>query len=62
MSGLREIPYSTMKDRHPTYPIECAVKGMMPKSRLARGQLKRLRIFAGVEHDMTAQQPIIVNC
>lgn len=62
MSGLREIPYCTMKDRHPTFPIEHAVKGMMPKSRLARNQMKRLRIFAGAEHDMAAQQPVVVNC
>lgn len=62
MSGLREVPYATMKARHPTYPLEHAVKGMMPKSRLARNQMKRLRVFAGAEHDMTAQQPVVVNC
>ena len=62
MGGLREIPYSTMKDRHPTFPIEHAVRGMMPKSRLANGQMKRLRIFVGAEHDMAAQQPVVVNC
>lgn len=61
MSGLREIPYRTMKARKPTYIIEHAVKGMMPKSRLARQQLKKLRIFAGAEHDLIAQQPIQVN-
>jgi len=62
MSGLREVPYQTMKDRHPTYPLEHAIKGMMPKSRLARQQLKRLRLFAGGEHTMSAQNPILVNC
>lgn len=62
MSGLREIPYETMKNRHPTYPIEHAVQGMMPKSRLARNQMKRLRIYAGAEHDLAAQQPVVVNC
>ena len=62
MSGLREIPYATMKDRHPTFPVQHAVEGMMPKSRLARNQMKRLRIFAGAEHDMSAQQPVVVNC
>jgi len=61
MSGLREIPYQTMKDRHPTYPVEHAVKGMMPKTKLGRQQLKRLRLFAGAEHDMTAQQPVEIN-
>jgi large subunit ribosomal protein L13 len=62
MSGLREIPYETMIARRPTYPVEHAVKGMVPKSRLGGQQLRRLRVFAGAEHDMSAQQPIEVNC
>ena len=62
MSGLREIPYETMIARRPTYPIERAVQGMMPKSRLGGQQLRRLRVFAGAEHGMTAQLPIQVNC
>lgn len=61
MSGLREIPFETMQARKPAYIIESAVKGMLPKTRLARAQMKRLRVFAGVEHDMEAQQPITVN-
>ncbi len=61
MSGLREVPYNTMIARHPAYPVEHAVRGMMPKSRLARAQMKRLRVFKGAEHGMEAQQPIIVN-
>ena len=62
MSGLREISYETMAARHPTFPVEHAVKGMLPKSRLARQQMKRLRVFAGSEHGMAAQRPIVVNC
>lgn len=61
MSGLRKIPYRTMQARKPTYIIEHAVKGMMPKSRLARHQLKKLRIFAGEEHNLEAQQPVYAN-
>lgn len=61
MGGLREIPFLTMQARHPDYIIERAVKGMMPKTRLANAQLKRLRIFAGAEHDMVAQQPVKAN-
>lgn len=61
MGGLREIPYRVMKQRKPTYMVESAVKGMMPHTRLGRAQLKRLRIFAGTEHDQAAQQPIIAN-
>lgn len=61
ISGLREIPYSVMLARKPTYIIEHAVKGMMPRTSLGRKQLKRLRLFAGSEHQMDAQKPIKVN-
>ncbi|MGA8164902.1 MAG: 50S ribosomal protein L13 [Waddliaceae bacterium] len=62
IGGMREIPYRTMKSRKPEYIIEHAVKGMMPtKSRQGRAQMKRLRIFAGSEHNMAAQQPIETN-
>lgn len=61
MSGLREIPFRTMKARKPEYIIEHAVKGMMPKSRLGKQQLRKLRVFAGDQHDLSAQQPIQVN-
>lgn len=61
MSGLREVPFETMQARHPAYPIEHAVKGMMPKSRLGAQQLRRLRVFAGEEHEHANQKPIIVN-
>lgn len=61
VGGLRESNFRTMLDRKPTYPLEHAVKGMIPKSRLGRAQLKRLRIYAGPEHTMSAQTPVIVN-
>lgn len=61
IDGLREIPYRTMKARKPQFIIEHAVKGMMPKSRLGRAQYKKLRVFAGEQHDQGAQQPIKVN-
>lgn len=61
MSGLREIPYRTMKARKPHYIIEHAVKGMMPHSRLARAQMKKLRVFAGAEHNLAAQKPVQAN-
>lgn len=61
VGGLREIPYRTMKARKPQYIIEHAVKGMMPHSRLAKQQLRRLRIYKGEEHDLAAQKPTKVN-
>lgn len=61
MGGLRKIPYKTMMARKPEYIIEHAVKGMMPRSRLGRHQMKKLRIYAGTEHDQAAQKPIQAN-
>ncbi len=58
ISGMREIPYRTMQARKPEYIIESAVKGMMPRSRLAKAQIKKLRVFKGAEHNMNAQKPI----
>ncbi|MEC7839570.1 MAG: 50S ribosomal protein L13 [Chlamydiota bacterium] len=61
IGGLREISYRRMKERKPEYIIEHAVKGMMPKNRLSRRQMKRLRVFAGAVHNMEAQKPTQVN-
>ncbi|PCI75412.1 50S ribosomal protein L13 [Candidatus Aerophobetes bacterium] len=61
VGGLRETPYSVMKQRKPTEIIRLAVKGMMPKTKLSRKQLKRLRIIVGDKHEHQAQQPISVE-
>lgn len=61
MSGLREVPYRIMKARKPEYMVWRAIKGMMPKTRLAEAQIKKLRVIAGDKHDFKAQQPIMVN-
>ena len=58
--GLRETPFSIMKERKPDYIIRHAVQGMMPKTKLSASQLKRLRIFKGSEHNLHAQKPISV--
>jgi large subunit ribosomal protein L13 len=61
VGGLREIPYRTMKTRKPTYILQHAVEGMMPRNKQSDAQLTRLRIYAGAEHDLAAQQPIKVS-
>lgn len=61
MSGLREVPYRTMMARKPEEILRRAIEGMMPNSRLGKQQVKKLRIFAGQEHDLQAQQPIEVT-
>ncbi len=61
IGGLREVPYDTLMARKPTEILERAIKGMMPKTRLGSQQLRKLRIYAGPEHRMTAQNPISAN-
>jgi large subunit ribosomal protein L13 len=47
-----------MRQKHPEFIIEHAVKGMLPKNRLARTMLTKLRVFAGPQHTHEAQNPI----
>lgn len=61
MSGMRETPLHVIRAKKPEYMIEKAVQGMVPRSRLGRQQVKRLKVFAGSEHNLQAQQPIVVN-
>lgn len=61
MSGMRETPYREMQKRKPGYIITHAVQGMVPKTKLGRSQLKKLRVFVGATHNMQAQKPIAVN-
>lgn len=48
---------SLMRERHPEFIIEHAVKGMLPKNRIAAKMLTKLRVFAGAEHTHEAQNP-----
>lgn len=61
IGGHREIPFRNMKDRNPEYILWSAIKGMMPKTRLGKQQLRKLRIYKGEQHDCQAQQPIKVE-
>jgi large subunit ribosomal protein L13 len=56
--GLREIRYREMKAKHPDRIIKLAVKGMLPKTTLAREQLRKLRIYTGAEHPHAGAQPV----
>ncbi len=60
IGGLKEIPYRDMMQKKPTKIIEHAVAGMMPKTRLGKKQLTRLRITVGEEHKLQAQKPVAV--
>jgi large subunit ribosomal protein L13 len=55
--GLRVRSFEQMIERRPEEVIRLAVKGMMPRNRLARKQLTKLKVYAGPEHPHAAQKP-----
>jgi large subunit ribosomal protein L13 len=55
--GLRSRTLREQLDRRPTEVIRKAVKGMLPKNRLARRQLTKLKVYAGPDHPHEAQAP-----
>jgi large subunit ribosomal protein L13 len=55
--GLKARPLREELERRPTEVLRKAVKGMLPKNRLARKQLLKLKIYAGPEHPHEAQAP-----
>ena len=55
--GLKELRLEEVIEKDPSYVLKEAVKGMMPKNKLAADRLARLRVFNGAEHAHTAQNP-----
>ncbi|MGZ4430733.1 MAG: 50S ribosomal protein L13 [Gaiellales bacterium] len=56
--GLRERTLAEQLQRRPEQVLRKAVKGMLPKNRLASAQLRKLKIYAGPEHPHAAQNPV----
>ncbi len=55
--GLKSQAVAEVRATHPERLVERAVRGMMPKNRLGRDMLKKLKVYAGSEHRHHAQQP-----
>ncbi|GIK57277.1 MAG: 50S ribosomal protein L13 [Chloroflexi bacterium] len=56
--GLTEMTLRDQLKRYPTRPVEMAVKGMLPKNKLGRQMIKKLKVYQGAEHPHQAQQPL----
>ena len=56
--GLRTFTLKAMLERRPIYPVETAIRGMLPKNRLGRKLFTNLKVYAGSEHPHAAQQPL----
>ena len=59
--GLRTTTYEDMLDKHPERILRNAIKGMMPNNVLGRNMYKKLRVYAGPEHEQAAQQPEVLD-
>jgi large subunit ribosomal protein L13 len=55
--GRKVLTYDVMIKRHPTRPVELAVRRMMPKGPLGRSMFGKMKVYAGSEHPHQAQQP-----
>ncbi len=59
--GIKETSYEQMKATHPERIITGAVRGMLPRNKLNRKILKKLKVYAGSEHKHIAQKPEILK-
>jgi large subunit ribosomal protein L13 len=59
--GIKEVSQSSLLKRDPQRLVRLAVHGMLPKNRLSRHLLKKLRVYRGSEHSLVAQRPQTVE-
>lgn len=59
--GGRTLTFREMKEKHPERVIHLAVKGMLPKNRLGRQLVKKLKVYTGSEHPHSAQKPETIS-
>jgi len=57
IGGLKELSYRRLIERRPTFPVREAVRRMLPKSKLGRRMLRKLKVYEGPTHPHVAQQP-----
>lgn len=59
--GLKQVSAGTLRAQKPERLIELSVKGMIPKNKLGRAQIKKLHVYAGPDHKQQAQQPEVLD-
>jgi len=59
--GLKSRTVEKVRESHPERLIETAVKGMLPKNPLGRAMFRKLKVYAGPEHQHQAQQPLALE-
>ena len=59
--GIKEINFEKLLVKKPEMVLEAAVKGMLPKGPLGRAMFRKLKVYAGAEHQHAAQQPQVLD-
>jgi large subunit ribosomal protein L13 len=59
--GLKSINYEKVIVKHPEFPLQNAVKGMLPKGPLGRKLLKNVKVYTGASHPHAAQDPQLIE-
>jgi large subunit ribosomal protein L13 len=59
--GIKQINFKDLLEKDPEKVIKLAVKGMLPKNKLNRQIIKKLKVYAGEEHPHEAQKPEVMN-
>lgn len=59
--GLKAVTYKELISRRPEFVVEDAVRRMLPKGRLGRSMLKKLKVYAGSSHPHASQQPVTME-
>ncbi len=58
LGSLKTTPFNEMMVKHPTFAVEAAVRGMLPRNKLGAQMLTKLKVYAGPRHPHMAQKPI----
>ena len=61
IGGMKEVSAKDMMANNPEKAMMLAIKGMLPHTKLGAAQLKKLRVYAGSEHENAAQKPELWN-
>ena len=61
VGNLKSVTLGEMMEKHPERVLENAVKGMLPKNPLGRAMFRKLKVYAGPEHNHAAQQPQVLE-
>ena len=61
LGGLKEVSAGELREKDPARLLELAVRRMLPKTRLGRAMLKKLKVYPGADHPHQAQQPVPVD-